>query len=698
MSAFVLEIGTEELPARFLAGLEEELGKRFGLALAEYGLLFSGLRVCSTPRRLVVFIGELAENATTREEVVQGPSVKAAFDNGGRPTRAAEGFAKTHGVELQDTFTLETDKGQYIAVRKTVGGGNALDILGKICPDIITALPFPKKMRWGSGDFAFGRPLRWFLALFGSTVVDFTVGGMASGQATLGHRVHSKGSIHVPSAESFFTLLQEQGGVIVDAQERRKTIKNKGNELAAKFDGTVLWKESLLDEVQGLCEHPVPILGSFSPSFLEVPREVLLTSMESHQKSFGLEDTKGELLPFFLTVLNMEPTEPALVQKGWERVLRARLEDARFFWLTDLASSFDNWLAALDSVTFLAALGSTGEKTRRIATLCAWLADNMVLPAGVKPVSTVDAMRAGRLCKADLVSEMVKEFDTLQGVMGSIYAGRMGENAVVAKAIAEQYLPAGPDSPVSSTLCGALVSMADKADTLVGCFGLGMIPTGTADPYALRRAVLGIARIMEEHALRFDVMALFRKAFECYKNVDWKLEPDHALLRLQDFFTLRVKNHFIAEGNETLLVEATLLAGCTDVWAAAARLGALAAFSKTTDFAQAVLTFKRADNIIRKSTDDLTGQYKKALLREDAEQKLAAELERLLPIFEKNWKDDNYLELFSLLRQLRPFVDEFFEKIMVNCEEQDIRLNRLNLLKALVSLLGKLADFSALQI
>ncbi len=698
MSAFVLEIGTEELPARFLSGLEVELTNRFNSALAEHGLMFSGLSVSSTPRRLVVYVNELAEQAVTREEVVTGPSIKAAFDNGGRPTRAAEGFAKTHGVELQDTFTLETDKGQYIAVRKTVGGGAALEILAQICPAIITALPFPKKMRWASGEFAFARPLRWILALFGANLVSFSVADKISGQTTNGHRVHSQQNIVVPRAEDFFALLEEKGGITVNTALRRKLIKEQGNVLAQAQNGKVLWKDSLLDEVQGLCEHPVPILGSFDPSFLEVPKEVLLTSMESHQKSFGLEDSTGKLLPYFLTVLNIDPKDPALVRKGWERVLRARLEDARFFWRTDLANNFDAWLESLDSVTFLAAIGSIGDKTRRISTLCAWLAENIKLPANLSPVLAQDAARAGRICKADLVSEMVKEFDTLQGIMGSIYAERKGENPVVAKAIAEQYLPAGPDSPVPASLCGAILSMADKADTLAGCFGLGLIPTGTADPYALRRAVLGIARIMEEHCLRFDVQALFIKALEAYGQRAWKLEPDHAVARLQEFFFLRLKNHFMAQGNETLLVEATLLADATDVWGASARLSALSAFSNTADFAQAVLTFKRAANIIRKATEDLTGEYNTALLVDDAEKALAKELERTIPVFEAMWKDDNYLELFSILRQLRPFVDEFFDKVMVNCEEQDVRLNRLNLLKALVNLLGKLADFSALQI
>ena len=702
MPAFVLEIGMEELPARFLASTERELADRFSTAIEQAGLEFSGLSFCSTPRRLTLHISRIAEAAITREEVFTGPPLKAAFDVGGRPTRAAEGFARTQNVSLEDTFTIETEKGAYLAVRKTMGGGDALGILADICPAVISGLFFPKRMRWGSGDFTFARPIRWILALMGSKPVPFTVGDVSSGVLTYGHRVHGPGPFSVNDAADYFTVMAQQCGIVVQSADRRRIIKDHGNSLAAEKHGTVLWKDSLLDEVQGLCEHPVPILGAFDLRYLEVPREVLLTSMESHQKSFGLESENGRLLPYFLTVLNVNPTDQALVRKGWERVLRARLDDARFFWDTDLAAGFTPWLNALDSVIFLAPLGSMGDKTRRIEQLCAWLADAVQCNGedGQKPARE-DVMRAGRLSKADLVSEMVKEFDTLQGVMGGIYASRFGESPVVSQGIAEQYLPAGPDSPVPASLCGAFVSIADKADSLVGCFGLGMIPTGAADPYGLRRAALGIARIIQEKGLRLNVADLFAKAMEGYGQRDWKILPEQALPRLGEFFTLRLKNHLISGGAETLLAEAVLQAGSHDVWAASARLSALTAFSKAPDFAQSVLTFKRAANIIRKQDQDenqqLTGRYLSDLFTDDAEKALATELERLAPIFDVLWQEDNFPELFSLLRGLRPFVDAFFEQVMVMCDDEAQRLNRLNLLQSLVERLGRLADFAALQ-
>lgn len=696
MSLFILEIGTEELPARFLAPLERELAERFTRAMNDAGIEHGAVRTYATPRRAVLCVDAVLPVQRESEEVVTGPPVRVAFDAEGKPTKAAEGFARTQGVPFEDVYRLTTDKGEYIAVNKRTGGALAFDLLQGICPMVIGALPFPKRMRWGSGDFTYARPMRWLLALLDDKVVPFEVGGISAANVTYGHRIHGAGPFTVPAAADYLGVVSEQGGIQPDGAMRRAAIIEGGNKLAEAAAGRIIWKESLLDEVQGLCERPVPILGDIDPSYLELPREVLLTSMESHQKSFGVEDASGNLKPHFLTVLNLTPLDFALVKKGWERVLRARLEDARFFWKTDLAVEFDTWLGSLDNVIFLGPLGSMGDKTRRLEALCAWLAERtgMVAPA--------EAARAGRLSKADLVSGMVGEFDTLQGIMGSIYARRKGEPETVAAALAEQYLPAGPESPVPASAAGALLSMADKADTLVGCFGLGKIPTGAADPYALRRCALGIARILLEKGIRLDVRELFAKAQELYGERQWKLAPAEALDKLGEFFTARVKNLFIATGSETLLAEAALSAGSSDVWATGARLAALTEFSRRDDFGSAVLTFKRAANIIRKQGQEagvvLDGNYRADLLAEDAEKALAARLEEVFPRFDALWKDDNYEELFGLLGALRPAVDAFFEGVMVMCDDAALRTNRLNLLMALVERLGRLADFDALQL
>lgn len=694
MPLFILEIGTEELPARFLPGLEKELRERFLAAFAAGGVIHDGVRVMSTPRRAVLRVS-LEGVTEKREELVLGPPARAAYDAAGNPTKAAEGFARTQGVELAAIFTETTGKGDYIAAYKKTGGEEVAAVLARICPDIIASLPFAKKMRWGCGTFTFARPLRWILAMLGETVVPFAAGGVVSGNITRGHREHGPGPFALSSATEYFDVISAKGGVTADPSLRRSAIIRGGNEAAVKIGGAVLWKESLLDEVQGLTEHPVPLMGGFAESFLEIPREVLLTSMESHQKSFGVEGPGGKLLPHFLTVLNITPPDEALVRKGWERVLRARLEDARFFWKTDLAATFDAWLASLDSVIFLAPLGSMGDKTRRLEILCRHLAEQ------TGSVSPADAARAGRLSKADLVSGMVGEFDALQGIMGGIYAEKRGENAVVAVALREQYLPAGPDTPVPSTLCGALLSLADKADTLAGCFGLGMIPTGTMDPYALRRCALGIARIIEEHGLSLDTADLFAKAQELYGQREWKIAPGEALEKLLEFFTARLKHQFVGQGNATLLVEAVLNADSCDVRGAASRLAALKAFSAEDAFAQTVMTFKRVANIVRKQEADggvaFSGTYALSLLREDAEKNLARAVDDMASRFDAAFAEGRHADLFRLAAGMRPAVDAFFDGVMVMVGDEELKRNRLELLAAVMKRFDRLADFAALQ-
>ena len=695
MSTFVLEIGTEELPARFLAGLEKELAERFTLGLEEAGYGVARLDTCATPRRAVVIVEGLDDVQPAKEEVVMGPPARIAFDASGNPTKAAEGFARTLGVDVASLSTRQTEKGDYLAGVKKTGGVPTVDVLASLCPSIIAALPFAKRMRWGSGDFAYARPIRWIVALLDDAVVPFEIATVVSGRITQGHRVLGPGPFTLGTAGDYVSTITQQGAVQLKAADRRRYIVEEGNRLAEAAQGRIIWVDGLLDEVQGLVECPVPLLGDIEPSFLELPREVLLTRMQSHQKSFGVEDGQGQLLPYCLTVLNIRPKDLSVVKKGWERVLRARLEDGRFFWKTDLEATFDEWLDALDAVTFLAPLGSMGEKTRRISSLCRWLAEK----AGQNPE---EAARAGRLSKADLVSSMVGEFDTLQGIMGGIYARKKGESEAVATALAEQYLPSGPDSPVPATELGSILSIADKADTLVGCFGLGMVPTGAADPYALRRCALGITRIMLERGYRFDVKELFEEAQKLYGERKWKLAPQEALAKLNDFFIARVKNYFLTQGRETLLVEAVTAVEPDKVWAVGQRLAALEKLSRQSDFPLAAQTFKRVSNIIRKQGKEagvpLTGVWNPSLLQESAEKDLADRLETLFADFETAWGTDDFDALFSMLGAVRPAIDALFDKVMVMCEDADLRANRLNMLKALTLRMDRLADFSALQL
>jgi len=693
VATFVLEIGSEELPSRFLAPEEGELASRFSGALDEAGLEYGALRVMSTPRRAVVIVENLNPVQVEREEVVSGPPVRVAYDAEGKPTKALEGFVRTNACALEDVFRVETDKGEYVAVRKRTGGAPAVELLAEICPTVITALSFQKRMHWGAYTLAYARPLRWILALLDDAVVPFTVGPMTSGRETSGHRIHGAGPFAVAHANDFLATLAGQCAITIDPAQRRSVIIEGGNTQAAAAGGKVLWKDSLLDEVQGLAEHPVPLLADFDPAYLEVPREVLLTSMESHQKSFGIEGADGKLLPHFLTVLNITPEDMGVVKRGWERVLRARLEDARFFWQADLRDTFDHWLQKLDLVIFIGGLGSMGDKTRRLEALCRWLAESCA------PDLADDAARAGRLSKADLVSGLVGEFDTLQGIMGGIYADRKGESKAVAGALGEQYLPAGPDSPLPKSLAGALLSMADKADTLAGCFGLGMIPTGAADPNGLRRCALGIIRIMLEFGLAVDVRQFFAMAQQLYGDRQWKLAPQDALDKLMEFFAARLRNYFMSQGQDTLLVDAALGAGAEDVKDCGARLAALAAFSQAEDYEAAVQTFKRVANILRKQgqAEALSDHWDPALLREDAEKALALTLEEMLPRLDSLWAAHDHAAALACLSAVRPAVDAFFAGVMVMCDDADLRRNRLSMLRGLGSRFARLADFSALQ-
>ncbi|BCS87061.1 glycine--tRNA ligase subunit beta [Pseudodesulfovibrio sediminis] len=702
MAEFILEIGTEEMPARFVPKLAAELEAAFTKSLAGAMVENAGVTCYATPRRITAQVADIAFEQQQEEETVTGPPTRIAYDDDGNLTKAGAGFAKTQGVPEDALFKMETGKGEYLAAKKTVGGGKTADILPELCVAAIESLSFPKKMRWGGYDFAFGRPIRWLLALLDDTVIEFSVENMTSGRTTRGHRVMGPGPFTVDSTASYFSVIKDDCKVVIDPEERKKTIVEEGNRLAKELGGEIVWVDGLLDEVANLVEYPKPLIGDIDTLYLELPREVLLTSMQSHQKSFGVQGPDGKLMPHFLTTLNIEPQDVALVKKGWERVLKARLEDARFFWEADCKVDMNTWLDKLENVVFLGPLGSVGDKSRRIESLCGKLAETLGESKGILPGEIEKYAMAGRLAKADLVSEMVIEFDSLQGKMGGIYADRAGKGDIVSQGIYQQYLPAGPDTPVPSSLAGGLVSMADKVDTMAGCFGLGKVPTGANDPYALRRCALGISRIIMEHELDVDLEALLTWAQGAYSGVKWKVEQAEALDKLKDFFGQRLRALFIGQGFETRVVDAALGAGFNDIRTLKARLEALSAFSKAGDFEQAVLTFKRAANIIRKQGDeagqDLTGMYAVDLFEGEAEQAFGSKLDELAPRFDDLWEQNDFEGLFGLLGELRPSVDAFFDNVMVMCDDATVRLNRLNLLKALVDRLGRLADFNALQV
>ncbi|MDQ7031666.1 MAG: glycine--tRNA ligase subunit beta [Desulfonauticus sp.] len=693
MSYFVLEIGFEEMPARFLNNLEQDLKNQFTQKLDEQKINFKEIRVYSTPRRLIGEIIDIANKQAVEQKEIIGPPVNIAKDKNGHLTKAGFGFVKSQQVELDAVYEKDTDKGKYLAVRKTIGGKDSTDVLEKICPEIISKLYFPKKMRWSS-DFTFGRPIRWILAMFEDKIINFKLADVSSSNLTYGHRVMGPGPFKIAQAKNLLSVLEQKGKVILAVDKRKDIIVTKGNQLAEAIEGKIIWNESLLNEVSYLVEYPKPLLGRFSDKFLQLPEEVLLTSMETHQKSFGLRSkTEGKILPYFLTIINLEPKDYESVKIGWERVLKARLEDANFFWQTDLKSSFEDWLQKLEKVTFLAPLGSMRFKSDRLVNIIEWLGERFY------PECLSDLKRSALLAKCDLVSEMVTEFPELEGIMGGIYAEHKGESPIVARAIYEHYLPKG-QGELPASLEGSLLSLADKIDTLVGCFGLDIIPTGAADPYALRRNALGVIQIILKRALSFSLTELLKYSYSLYGDVAFKEDQINTVQKLMNFFKQRLKYFWQEQGLTPQVIEATLGAGWDNIYDTYLRLQALTEFSKEKEFESAVLTFKRVANIIKKQANknEFFLEIKVDLLKEPEEQKLYLKIQEFKPRFETFFRQKNYKQALELLLDLKPVVDNFFDNVMVMCKEQDLRKNRLTMLKNMTMLLADLADFDALQI
>lgn len=694
MATFVLEIGSEELPARFLENERVELEKKFSDLLAANSLEYGKISTFATPRRAIVYIDGIKLHQTEKEIIIYGPAKKIAYSSAGEPTKALKGFLASNEAKISDIFVTNTEKGEYVALRKKIGGKSASEILVSICPRIIESLSFAKSMRWGDHHFLYARPIRWILALLDSDVVPFKLGHIKSGKETFGHRVHGHGPFVVPCAEAFQDLVKDAGKVIMDPAKRRDIVVTLGDIEAKKHFGHVIWHDGLLDEVVGLVECPVPMMGEFDSKFLELPREVLLTSMQSHQKSFGVEDDHGHVLPYFLTVLNIEPKDQQSIKHGWEKVLRARLEDARFFWNEDLKTGFDNWLNKLQKVIFIGSLGNMAEKKLRLEELCAALADELKLHSEDKE----NVVRAAFLSKADLVSGMVGEFDTLQGIMGGIYAEKLGENQAVAEAIKEQYLPLGPDSPLPQTTSGAILAIADKTDTIAGCFGLDKIPTGAADPNGLRRCALGIIRIMISFNFNISLQNLFKNAYQFYGDQKWKLTEKDSITKIIAFFKARMRNYFQSHNFETVLIDAVLETDIDNISDCAKRLEALASFKKTDKWLLVMQAMKRIDNILHKNKQPLPNKWQQNLLKEPAEKDFAKILTENLPTLDSFLDKREYIGVMETIYSIVPALNSFFENIMVMVEDESLKINRMALLDALEKRFSKIAQISSMQI
>ncbi|MBI5287140.1 MAG: glycine--tRNA ligase subunit beta [Deltaproteobacteria bacterium] len=684
----LIEIGTEDIPAGFIPGAMESLENSLKETIKEHGLGFKGIHAFGTPRRLGVWIEKVEEKQADKVAETIGPARKVAFDEKGNPTKVAEGFARAQGVKVNDLKVVRTEKGEYIRARKEVKGKNTQDILSGVLPEIITSLPFPKAMRWSEGDITFARPIHWILALFGNTVLPIHVGDIKSDRFTMGHRFLRPKPFRVSGAKDYLKKIKESY-VIIGPDERKVSIEKGIKRVLKGMNAQIIKDDELLNEVTNLVEYPVVLRGSFDKEFLNLPKEVVINAMREHQRYFSVVDNTGNLLPYFITIANTPAKNPRVVIKGNERVLRARLNDARFYFEKDIKIPLAGRVEALKGVVFQAKLGTSYEKMDRLRALALFIAD-MVLPA-IKRI--VD--RVAYICKADLVSGMVGEFPKLQGIMGREYALRSGEDHEVAKAIYEHYLPLSAGGELPTELPGAIVGIADRMDTICGCFGIGLVPTGTADPYGLRRHAIAIIAIILEKDLIIPIDTLVDSSIKLLKDKVTRSLPD-IKRDVLEFFSARLQNQLLNQGYSHDTIEAVLATPWYDMGDAVNRIKALEGFKKDRDFPSLVIAFKRVSNILKGSRfEELQGvRVDQSLFEDRAEKDLFEAIEGMSPDIDRYWKEGTYEGVFKCLLSLKGPIDIFFDRVMVMAEDKRIRKNRLVLLNNVRDLYYRIADLS----
>jgi glycyl-tRNA synthetase beta chain len=683
----LIELGCEELPPKSLPGLGKALFEGFSSQLVKAELAFeaSASRVYYTPRRLTLMMSGVANRQPDQVLERKGPALAAAFDADGQPTPAAAGFARSVGKAVDELETLKTDKGEWLYCRVEKPGQALTDMLFPMLEKTLAALPIAKPMRWAANDFSFIRPVHWLVAMHGSNVCTGSLFGLEAGNRTRGHRIHSPGPHEISTASDYEQLL-ESACVIVDQDKRRHLIERQAVELGQTTGGAALINRALLEEVSNLVEWPRSICGSFDTEFLDVPAEALIASMQDHQKFFPVVSAdSGELLARFITVANLDSQDFDAVRKGFERVIRPRLADARFFWDQDNKSPLESWLPLLDTIVFQTKLGSVGDKSRRIEHISKKIAD-------ITDISETAAGRAAILCKCDLVSQMVGEFPELQGIMGRYYATQSGEDQAVALAIGEHYLPAYSGDRLPSNAAGKVVALADRLDTLTGIFATGLKPSGNKDPFALRRAALGLVRILLDGELEIELDKLLAIGALAVQE-QLPVTPD-VLLELRHFVLERLKHYLRDQGYETSLVNAALDAPLSTLPDLASRLEALQEFMGHDDAASLAAANKRIGNILRK-TDALTSsEINEDVLYIDEEVHLFKEIKRISKNLEKLCEQADYSSALTLLAGLSSSIEAFFDHVMVMDDDAEVRRNRLALLSTLKSLFDRIANLA----
>jgi glycyl-tRNA synthetase beta chain len=679
----LLEIGTEELPAAFLPKALSDIREIAERKFKENNIPRGKITVMGTPRRLFLAAADVAEKQTDQITEKLGPARRVCFDEARNPTAAALGFARGQGIDVSELETTATSKGEYVCVRKKISGEPTESILPSMLTSIISEIPFRKSMRWADFDFRFARPIRWILAVYDGNIIPFNIGGVQSGNLSCGHRFMSPAAFSPTTRDEYISDLRKNF-VIVDPQERKESILSEIKKAAENVGGHVFNSEELLQTVVFLTEYPTVVCGSFDKNYLKLPKEILTTTMISHQKYFPVTDESGSLLPFFIAVNNTLARDPLVVKRGNERVIRARLSDANFFYETDKKIPLHQRVNDLKKIVFHTLLGTSYEKVLRLQELCSWIAD------AIDPALKMNVERAALLAKADLTTLMVGEFAELQGIIGREYALLAGEDPVVAKAIYEHYLPIAAGGDLPETNEGAIVSIADKLDSICGFFGAGLIPTGTADPYALRRQALGIINIILSKRYSLSLGEMIAKSLSILTPF-LKNGKDETKSSVLEFFKGRFQNMLLVELHPYDVIDAVLSTGIDDIVSTYEKIAAMEAFKSRNDYQQLALTFKRVENITRGYEEgavhpEIFCTSEEKNLHENF---LTVKKNVLMFISKANFEQ----ALIELARLQKP-VDTFFETVLVMAEEDDLRFNRLSLLKGISVLFHKLADFS----
>jgi len=681
----LFELGSEELPPKTLLKLSNALlnGIVQGLNAAE--LTFTGSTAYATPRRLAVFIENLASAQPDKTVEKRGPALQAAFAPDGTPSKAALGFAVSCGTSFDQLERLKTDKGEWLSFTQAVKGQATENLIPDIIRQSIAGLPIAKRMRWGSFTTEFVRPVHWAVLLYGDSVIDTEILGLKTGAATQGHRFHAPQKITLTKPEDYADVLYKQGRVIADLEQRKTLIRDAAQKAAAAVNGFAHIEDDLLEEIAALNEWPVPITGTFDPRFLELPPEVLITTMQTNQKYFPVKNADGGLLANFITFSNIESSNPKSIQQGNERVVTPRLSDAEFFWNQDRKKTLEDRVESLSSVVFQENLGTVFAKTKRVQNLAKFIAGH--LGANVEL-----AERAALLAKTDLMTEMVGEFGNLQGIMGRYYALADNEPEEVALAIEEQYFPKQSGSPTAGSTTGQVLAIAEKIDTLVGIFAVGLIPTGDKDPYALRRAALGILRTIIENKLNINIIELTEFAGAQIKTTSGQSGTSD---RVIDFIFDRLKGYCLDQGYTADEFDAVITVTPAEPLDFMQRLQAVKAFRQLPEAGSLAAANKRIRNILKKSESQPAASVG-ALLEPQEKQLLQAALQSaddIQPLLAQR----NYQATLNRLAGLRNDVDAFFDHVMVMTDDLDLRANRLALLNLLSEQFLTCADISKLQ-